>query len=159
MLHVRETSMNEIKHRNFFDRRTVAPSKCANNDCQICKKATQRLYKTYSITQKIYRKYVTCVRKFRLRNHILGGCNTQAEFYELGPTVLLLQGESFWLLSIPEKPKPSGTVIGSVSAIRSYFSRSDFFSYFSNWSDAYERHYQREITRYNKLRNNDQESK
>lgn len=42
------------------------------------------------------------------------------------------QNESFWLLSIPEKPKPSGTVIGSVSATRSYFSQTDFFPYFSN---------------------------
>lgn len=67
--------------------------------------------------------------------------------------VLLLQSESFWLLSIPEKPKLSGIVIGSVSAIRSYFSQTDFFSYFSNWSSAYERHYQYEITRHNELRN------
>lgn len=63
------------------------------------------------------------------------------------------QNESFWLLSIPEKPKPSGTMIGSVSATRSYFSQTDFFPYFSNWSGAYERHYQRGITRHNKLRN------
>lgn len=72
---------------------------------------------------------------------------------------LLLQGEPFWLLSIPEKPKPSGTVIGSVSAIRSYFSRTDFFSYFPGRSGAYESHYQREITRYNELRNEGQGSK
>lgn len=63
------------------------------------------------------------------------------------------QNESFWLLSIPEKPKPSGTMIGSVSATRSYFSQTDFFPYFSNWSGAYERHYQRGITRHNELRN------
>lgn len=67
--------------------------------------------------------------------------------------VLLLQSESFWLLSIPEKPKLSEIVIGSVSAIRSYFSQTDFFSYFPNWSSAYERHYQHEITRHNELRN------
>lgn len=67
--------------------------------------------------------------------------------------VLLLQSESFWLLSIPEKPKLSGIVIGSVSAIRSYFSQTDFFSYFPNWSGAYERHYQHGITRHNELRN------
>lgn len=63
------------------------------------------------------------------------------------------QNESFWLLSIPEKPKPSGNMIGSVSATRSYFSQTDFFPYFSNWSSAYERHYQRGITRHNELRN------
>jgi len=63
------------------------------------------------------------------------------------------QNESFWLLSIPEKPKPSETMIGSVSATRSYFSQTDFFPYFSNWSGAYERHYQRGITRHNELKN------
>lgn len=44
-------------------------------------------------------------------------------------------------------------MIGFVSATRSYFSQTDFFPYFSNWSDAYERHYQRGITRHNELRN------
>lgn len=44
-------------------------------------------------------------------------------------------------------------MIGSVSATRSYFSQTDFFPYFSNWSGAYERHYQRGITRHNELRN------
>jgi len=44
-------------------------------------------------------------------------------------------------------------MIGSVSATRSYFSQTDFFPYFSNWSGAYERHYQRGITRHNELKN------
>lgn len=83
---------------------------------------------------------------------------TQSQIYTCNIHVTLpawtySQNESFWFLSIPEKPKPSGTMIGSVSATRSYFSQTDFFPYFSNWSSAYERHYQRGITRHNELRN------
>lgn len=122
------------------------------------KKVTRHLYKVQCATQKACRKYVTCIRKSRLRNRVWTRY-IHVEFYEFGPMALLLQGEPFWLLSIPEKPKPSGTVIGSVSAIRSYFSRTDFFSYFPRRSGAYESHNQREITRYNELRNKDQGSK
>jgi len=89
-----------------------------------------------------------CIRKFRLCNRIYT-CNIHVTLLAWTYS----QNESFWFLSIPEKPKPSETMIGSVSATRSYFSQTDFFPYFSNWSSAYERHYQRGITRHNELRN------